>query len=118
MQAPGPYPARRMPRWVRVALRKTGATLTSIAGVLVGVSVVLLMFVPIIDGSRPGARQARCQSNLKQLASATLMYANDYDDRLPLRRSWAGGTSPYLKSWEVYVCPEAAIQAQPQPPSP
>src|SRR5438874_13668219 len=105
MQAPGPYPARRVPRWVWVAFRKTGRSLASVAGVLVGVSVVLVMFMPVIDGPRPGAQQARCQSNLKQLGMATLMYAQDYDDRLPLRRTWSDGIYPYVKNRDVYICP-------------
>src|SRR5206468_11826632 len=35
-----------------------------------------------------------------------------YDEHMPLARNWSDGLYPYVKSWNVYVCPEAGRQAR------
>src|SRR5207302_5978896 len=63
-------------------------------------------------------RKAACSSNVKQIAVGILMYAQDYDERLPLfygcrlpvtdPHSVTAGlivsTQPYLKNWRVHDC--------------
>src|SRR5260221_13296758 len=47
-------------------------------------------------------------SNLKRVALATLMYLQDYDERLPPMRSAAATQTaiyPYVKNRKVFVCP-------------
>ena len=74
--------------------------------------------------AREKARQASCQSNLKQIALAELMYAQDYDERLARRNSGANCNAalrtnglamhvllPYIKNTQVYLCP-----SRPTPP--
>jgi len=51
-----------------------------------------------------GATQA-CQSNLKQLALAMLMYAQDYDEQLPIADRWCAATWPYIRNREIHHCP-------------
>lgn len=51
--------------------------------------------------------QTACLSNLKRLAQGTLMYATDYDDRLPLATSWYDAIKPY-KTFGNLRCKEAA----------
>jgi len=41
--------------------------------------------VPCVGERSARARQTACLSNLSQIARAALMYAGDYDERLPLR---------------------------------
>ena len=53
-----------------------------------------------------------CQSNLKQLALASMMYSQDYDNRLPLQRNWSDGIFPYVKNRGVYICPKIAEHHQ------
>jgi prepilin-type processing-associated H-X9-DG protein len=116
---------RRLPRSVWVACRKAGGVVTRAAAGAAGAALVFALSMPVLDGPRPAARLARCESNLHQIGLATLMYAQDYDDRMPLRRNWSDGIYPYVKNWSVYVCPEAARQdvspintaARPGPPS-
>jgi hypothetical protein len=60
-------------------------------------------------------RSSMCRSDLKQIASGLLMYAEDYDRRLP-PTSYAKGPhsvvlpwllDPYIKDGEVWACPTA-----------
>lgn len=51
-----------------------------------------------------GARNA-CASNLKQLALAALMYAQDYDQHFPPADRWCTVTEPYVRDTTVYHCP-------------
>ena len=55
--------------------------------------------------SRPRAQATGCQSNLKQLASAMMMYAQDYDERYPVAERWTGVLDPYLRNTFIYACP-------------
>ena len=64
----------------------------------------------------------RCQSNLKQIGLATLMYCQDYDEKMPLASvrgpqngddevtpvGWVDGLLPYIKSTSVFQCPAEA----------
>ncbi len=67
--------------------------------------------------AREKARQSSCQSNVKQLAVATLSYLQDYDERFPRyhRTGSAGpnftaqsGIMPYMKSEQLFVCPSGS----------
>jgi prepilin-type processing-associated H-X9-DG protein len=62
------------------------------------------LFAPVMHQGRV-TRTVSCISNAKQLATGLLMYAQDYDDRLPPAHSWADGLDPYTKSRSGFVCP-------------
>jgi len=64
------------------------------------------LLAPVFLRARESARKAECMSNLKQLALAVLMYANDYDERLPLAKNWSDGIYPYVKNRAVFSCPD------------
>jgi prepilin-type processing-associated H-X9-DG protein len=77
------------------------------------IAILAAILFPVFAKSRERARQASCQSNLKQYASATLMYLEAYDDTFPMG-AYSGGTcvatfylaiNPYVKSVEVNRCP-------------
>lgn len=46
-----------------------------------------------------------CLSNLKQISTASLLYAQDNDNTLPEGGLWAQQTQPYTKSERLYTCP-------------
>lgn len=48
---------------------------------------------------------ATCQSNLKQLGLAAMMYAQDYDERMPFADRWCDQTFPYIRDESLYACP-------------
>src|SRR5205085_365291 len=62
------------------------------------------------------ARQASCQSNLKQLGTALMMYAQDYDESFPCYSTWPNEAvhwydmiNPYIKAQNftssIFYCP-------------
>ncbi len=82
-----------------------------IVGSILGV--VFLMFgcvmaailFPVFADAREKARQTSCLSNERQLSTAALSYAQDYDERLPPPTYWCEGLGPYTKNSQVFLCP-------------
>jgi len=56
--------------------------------------------------SRIAARQSCCLTNLKSMANAQLMYAQDYDGRFAPVDHWPKALyGPYLKNCQILTCP-------------
>lgn len=88
--------------------------------VVVAIIAVLAAFLfPVFASAREKSRQASCASNLRQLATAMTMYAQDNDETYAWTDHYAGVISPtygnywqamiypYVKSAQVYLCPTA-----------
>lgn len=73
----------------------------SVYGFLI-VGILFPIIFPIQTGERP---RNSCLSNLKQIQLASMMYSNDYDDRMPTTR-WMEGLHPYLRTDEVFHDPD------------
>ena len=59
---------------------RRGFTLIELLVVIAIIAILAAILFPVFAKAREKARQASCQSNLKQLALACLMYAQDYDE--------------------------------------
>ena len=68
--------------------------------------VVIGITAPVFMRAREKATTTSCMSNLKQLATAQLMYASDYDETLPDAGTWIDAQMPYLMNESIYLCPE------------
>jgi len=103
-------------------MRKRGFTLIELLVVIVMIDILAAILFPVFARAREKARQASCQSNLKQMGLAWLMYVQDYDERAPwnsvtnvagvtqgVEFSWDGwianGLYPYVKNWQIFNCP-------------
>lgn len=53
-----------------------------------------------------------CLSNVKQLATALIIYTSDYDDRLPNRDRWMDAISHITKNPRVFIDPEIKTEEQ------
>jgi prepilin-type processing-associated H-X9-DG protein len=51
------------------------------------------------------AAMVACQSNMKQLALAAMMYCQDYDERMPIADRWCGALMPYCRNEAIFTCP-------------
>ena len=111
--------------------RLVGFTLIELLVVIAIIAILAAILFPVFARAREKARQASCSSNHKQIALACLMYAQDYDERLPhYRYTGAGGISgfwipygyngacyecitevtwPYIKNMQLTVCPSQDV---------
>ena len=92
-------------------MRRQGFTLIELLVVIAIIAILAAILFPVFARAREKARQASCQSNLKQIALALLMYVQDYDETLPSHcygaadTCWARKISPYVKNDQLAVCP-------------
>ena len=97
-------------------MRIRAFTLIELLIVIAIIAVLVALLMPAFVSARHQSRASVCVANLRQLASATLMYLNDHDEQFPLAfyrvagetvclRSVWGMVSPYVKHDTLYLCP-------------
>ena len=98
---------------------RRGFTLIELLVVIAIIAILAAILFPVFARAREKARQASCESNLKQLGLGVMMYAQDYDERLPNQATKCWGApllaqipfyvrvNPYIKNWQVWACPSA-----------
>src|SRR5690554_3954884 len=65
--------------------RRTGGfTLIELLVVIAIIAILAAILFPVFAQARAKARQTACMSNMKQLGTALLMYAQDYDNVMPM----------------------------------
>jgi len=96
---------------------RSGFTLIELLVVIAIIAILAAILFPVFARAREKARQASCQSNLKQLSLGMLMYVQDYDERFAIaggyhvydanvpRGYWLHVIQPYIKNQQVSVCP-------------
>ena len=96
---------------------RRGFTLIELLVVIAIIAILAAILFPVFARAREKARQTSCLSNLKQLALGGLMYAQDYDERWHLYRTYVTGSDmwpyniePYLKNTQILRCPSRATQ--------
>jgi prepilin-type N-terminal cleavage/methylation domain-containing protein len=64
--------------------KNRGFTLIELLVVIAIIAILAAILFPVFARAREAARKATCISNLKQIALAAIMYAQDYDEVLPI----------------------------------
>jgi len=97
---------------------KNGFTLIELLVVIAIIAILAAILFPVFAQAREKARQTSCLSNNKQLATAIMMYAQDYDESFPAglqndwwMDTWIRTTQPYVKNFQVYRCPSDSVAA-------
>ncbi len=88
---------------------RKGFTLIELLVVIAIIAILAAILFPVFARAREKARQASCQSNLKQIGLGLSMYAQDYDEmtcgQLYGDWWWTDLIVPYTKNWQIQVCP-------------
>ncbi|MCS7192898.1 MAG: DUF1559 domain-containing protein [Armatimonadetes bacterium] len=98
---------------VRQKQVRGGFTLIELLVVIAIIAILAAILFPVFARVREKARQASCQSNLKQLGTAIMMYAQDYDERISMciadnlrpESWWHELLMPYIRNRQIYICP-------------
>lgn len=92
----------------RHALGVSGFTLIELLVVIAVIAIMAALLLPALAKTKEQARGTVCRSNMKQLALAFLMYAEDNDDTFPWPGNQPGraatspvSSSPYAPDWCV-----------------
>jgi prepilin-type N-terminal cleavage/methylation domain-containing protein/prepilin-type processing-associated H-X9-DG protein len=103
---------------------RRGFTLIELLVVIAIIAILAAILFPVFAKAREKARQASCESNIKQLCLGMLMYVQDYDERFPFEvycnqpgfpnMCWDvymhyfndnGFIMPYIKNTAIWNCP-------------
>ena len=96
-------------------MKTRGFTLIELLVVIAIIAILAAILFPVFARAREKARQTSCLSNVKQLTLGILMYAQDYDERLPFgyngpqpRTGVMFQVMPYVKNDDIHNCPSAS----------
>jgi prepilin-type N-terminal cleavage/methylation domain-containing protein/prepilin-type processing-associated H-X9-DG protein len=99
--------------------RRQGFTLIELLVVIAVIAILAAILFPVFAQAREKARQTSCLSNVKQMASALMMYVQDHDeiyppvlgvdpsDTLVYQASWMKRLEPYVKNLGLFICPSS-----------
>jgi prepilin-type N-terminal cleavage/methylation domain-containing protein/prepilin-type processing-associated H-X9-DG protein len=102
--------------------KKAGFTLIELLVVIAIIAILAAILFPVFARARENARRSSCQSNLKQLGLGVMQYIQDYDEKYPYALMgdngvpvpqggtgnnwiWYQTLQPYVRSFQVIVCP-------------
>lgn len=116
---------------------RKGFTLIELLVVIAIIAILAAILFPVFAKAREKARQTSCLNNLKQIGTAFIQYAQDYDERYPIYwrpqlqtdpaspgfifnssngtlggkyTCWMDFIYPYIKNSQVFVCPSAVLR--------
>lgn len=111
-------------------MTRRGFTLIELLVVIAIIAILAAILFPVFARAREKARQSSCLSNVKQIALSTMMYSQDYDERMPLKYfttgvsgaiKYPGGNSsahsiwplpvyPYINNIQIFNCPSYSFK--------
>jgi type II secretory pathway pseudopilin PulG len=78
------------------------------------IAILAAILFPVFSRVREQARATNCRSNVYQLGRGVLMYAQDYDEQIPVEPhasnphlNLTAVLNPYVKNIQLFYCPSA-----------
>jgi prepilin-type N-terminal cleavage/methylation domain-containing protein len=109
---------------MHIVRRRHGFTLIELLVVIAIIAILAAILFPVFAQAREKARQSACLSNMKQVGTALMMYAQDYDETLPVQENqvpkfwldtaatnYCRGILPYAKNKQIFICPSAGKES-------
>ena len=104
--------------------RRSGFTLIELLVVIAIIAILAAILFPVFARARAKAQQTQCLSNMKQLGLGVLMYASDWDQKVPstwpCSWSYQGNFTgamhyptmiwPYVRNQAIFACPSATTK--------
>ncbi|MDW8106029.1 MAG: DUF1559 domain-containing protein [Armatimonadota bacterium] len=98
---------------------RRGFTLIELLVVIAIIAILAAILFPVFAQAREKARQTQCMNNLKQMATGTLAYIQDYDEKFPMAVYEPAFTAtgqqcaftlfdaifPYVRNLDITKCP-------------
>jgi prepilin-type N-terminal cleavage/methylation domain-containing protein/prepilin-type processing-associated H-X9-DG protein len=97
---------------------RDGFTLIELLVVIAIIAILAAILFPVFAQARDKARQSACVSNMRQIGLGLQMYAQDYDETLPIANdqvlkfaeptappNFLGSLIPYIRSKPIFNCP-------------
>ena len=104
-------------------MKRKAFTLIELLVVIAIIAILAAILFPVFSQAKDAAKKTKSISNMKQIALASLMYASDYDDTLPMSAylkppvapdprpiifSVYDAQQPYMKNVQIFVSPSDA----------
>ena len=97
-------------------MSKHGFTLIELLVVIAIIAILAAILFPVFAKAREKARQSSCLSNMRQIGTSFIAYAQDYDEMCCLNYQYPMNASvgyqlfqhqltPYIKNRQLFTCP-------------
>jgi prepilin-type N-terminal cleavage/methylation domain-containing protein len=100
-------------------------TLIELLVVIAIIAILAAILFPVFAQAKRAAKDASALSNIKQISTANIMYAGDFDDTTVLHEytswpwtSWTILTFPYMKNVDMFYDPSQSVRPNPFPAQP